>query len=105
MKPYIITVDFRLRADCTATFLPLIQENARRSLADESGCRRFDVLLQPDDGNRVLLYEIYDDERAFAAHCQTPHFFEFDRASRDLCEAKIVQRYTLIQGTQAQSVS
>jgi quinol monooxygenase YgiN len=105
MRPDVITVDFRLRAGCAAAFLPLIRENARRSLADEAGCRRFDVLLRPDDGNRVLLYEIYDDERAFAAHCQTPHFFEFDRASRDLCEAKAVQRYTLIQGTEVQSVS
>jgi autoinducer 2-degrading protein len=105
MKPYIITVAFHLRPGRVATFLPLIQENARRSLADEPGCRRFDVLLHHEDGNHVLLYEIYDDERAFAAHCQTPHFHEFDRASRDLCEAKIVQRYTLIQGAEAETVS
>lgn len=105
MTPYVITVYFRLRPGSAAAFLPLVRENARRSLADEPGCRRFDVLLQPEDGNRVLLYEIYDDERAFSAHCQAPHFFAFDRASRDLCEAKTVQRYTLIQDTEVKSVS
>ncbi|MFS8087159.1 MAG: putative quinol monooxygenase [Acidobacteriota bacterium] len=104
MKPYVITVEFRLRTGCAATFLPLIRENAQRSLADEPGCQRFDVMVHADDGNRVLLYEIYDDEQAFAAHCHAPHFFEFDRASQDLCEAKIVQEHTLIESTEAQSV-
>ena len=98
MKPYIITVDFQLRPGCADAFLPLIVENARRSLADEPGCRKFDVLVRNEDRNHVRLYEIYDDERAFAAHCRMPHFLEFDRASRDLYAAKIVECYTLIQG-------
>jgi len=105
LNPYVITVEFHLRPGCAADFLPLIRENARRSLADEPGCRRFDVLVRHDDAHRVLLYEIYDDEHAFAMHCQTPHFHEFDRASRDLCEAKVVQRYTMTQGTGRQAVS
>lgn len=78
MKPYIITVEFRLRPGCREAFIALIRENAARSLADEP---------------------------AFAAHCQTPHFFEFDRASRNLCESKIVQRYTLIPGAEAETAS
>jgi (4S)-4-hydroxy-5-phosphonooxypentane-2,3-dione isomerase len=106
---YIITVEFRLLPGCREAFLPLIRENARRSLADEPGCRRFDVLVphSNDSGTDecVLLYEIYNDENAFEAHCRTPHFFEFDRASRSLYEAKIIQRYTLIQGTEAEPVS
>jgi (4S)-4-hydroxy-5-phosphonooxypentane-2,3-dione isomerase len=105
MKPYIITVEFRLRPGCVASFLPLIQENARSSLANEPGCRRFDVLLHHDDENHVLLYEIYDDERAFSAHCQTPHFLKFDHASRDLCESKIVQRYTRTRGADAETLT
>lgn len=105
MNPYVITVAFELRPGCMAAFLPLIRKNARRSLADEPGCRRFDVLLQHAHENRVLLYEIYDDERAFAAHCQTPHFHEFDHASRDLCAAKVVQRYTLVQSVETETVS
>ena len=96
MNPYIITVEFRLRPGTTACFLVLIRENARRSRADEPGCRRFDVLLSHDDENVVLLYEIYDDEQAFFAHCEMPHFHEFDIASRSFCEAKTVQRYSLV---------
>jgi len=100
----MITVEFRLLPGCREAFIALIRENAARSLADEPGCRRFDVLSSDADGS-VLLYEIYDDEPAFAAHCQTPHFFEFDRASRNLCESKIVQRYSLIPGAEAETAS
>ncbi|MEO8136490.1 MAG: putative quinol monooxygenase [Betaproteobacteria bacterium] len=105
MRPYIITVEFRLRTGCAPAFLPLIRANARRSLADEPGCRRFDVLVRHDDDQRVFLYEIYDDEAAFEAHCRTPHFHEFDTASRQLCESKMVQRYTLIEDDEAAPAS
>jgi len=101
MTPYIITVAFHLRLGCLPAFLPLIRENARRSLTEEPGCRRFDVLLEHDGGNVVFLYEIYDDERSFVAHCQTPHFVDFDRASRDLYDKKIVQRYRQVESVEA----
>lgn len=93
--PYIITVEFRLRLGASADFLPLIVANAQASLRDEPGCQRFDVLVPEGSTNQVLLYEIYDDEQAFQAHCRSPHFRAFDAASRDMCEAKTVQRHTL----------
>lgn len=95
MKRYVITVTFVVRDGCLAAFVPLIRENARRSLAEEPGCRRFDVLRPSDGGNVVFLYEIYDDEHAFDAHCASAHFLEFDRASRDLYENKTVRRYEI----------
>jgi quinol monooxygenase YgiN len=99
MTPYIITVEFRLRPGAMAGFLPMIIANAQASLRDESGCQRFDVLVPDGSTDQVLLYEIYDDERAFRAHCESPHFHAFDSASRDMCEAKTVQRHTLASPT------
>jgi quinol monooxygenase YgiN len=95
MTPYVITVEFCLRAGALSQFLPLVVANANASLRDEPGCRRFDVLVPEGRKDRVLLYEIYDDEAAFAAHCRSAHFHAFDSASRDLCEAKTVQRHAL----------
>jgi quinol monooxygenase YgiN len=97
VTPYVITVEFRLRVGALAAFLPLIMENARCSLTDEPGCRRFDVLVPDGAEDRIFLYEIYDDERAFEAHCASAHFHAFDHASRHLYEAKNVQRYKLTQ--------
>ncbi len=92
MKPLVLLVEMRIRPGKALDFMPLILENAKRSLADEPGCKRFDVLLPLDGENRVLLYEIYDDEQAFDAHRQTPHYARFKDASRDLLEQSIVQR-------------
>ena len=34
----------------------------------EPGCRQFDVLVDPDDKTKIMLYEVYDDQKAFDAH-------------------------------------
>ena len=51
-------------------------ENAREA-KKEPGCRHFDELVDPADKTRVMLYEIYDDEKAFEAHQRTPHFKKY----------------------------
>jgi (4S)-4-hydroxy-5-phosphonooxypentane-2,3-dione isomerase len=102
MTPYIITVEFRLKPGAAKRFMPLMKDNAAQSLRDEPGCRRFDVLTAHEQPDRVFLYEIYDDEAAFAAHLRAPHFKLFDEATRDLIETKTVQRYTLAQGAAAE---
>jgi (4S)-4-hydroxy-5-phosphonooxypentane-2,3-dione isomerase len=48
-------------------------ENARQSRLEE-GIRRFDVLQQSDDPNRLILYEVYDSPETLEAHRQTIHF-------------------------------
>jgi (4S)-4-hydroxy-5-phosphonooxypentane-2,3-dione isomerase len=93
VRPYVIIVEFTIKTGEMPHFMPLMLENAERSLADEPGCRRFDVLTGED--GRVILYEIYDDEAAFQAHCRSPHFHRFDQASKPFITAKRVERCTL----------
>jgi quinol monooxygenase YgiN len=93
MSPYVIIVEFTIKLGEIARFMPLMLENAERSLVDEPGCRRFDVLTGED--GRVILYEIYDDEAAFKAHCASAHFKRFDEAVRPMIASKRVERCTL----------
>lgn len=88
----VITVEFRLHAGASATFLPLAAENARLSCEKEKGCRIFDVCVDSEDPEFVFLYEIYDDEVAFNAHLSSPHFKAFDVATRDMVAGKLVRR-------------
>jgi quinol monooxygenase YgiN len=46
----------------------------RPATVAEPGCRAFVVNRSQDDGDRFVLYEQYDDEAAFAAHRESPHF-------------------------------
>jgi (4S)-4-hydroxy-5-phosphonooxypentane-2,3-dione isomerase len=84
MAQFGLVVDFEIRPDAIDRFMPLINENARRSVADEPGCRQFDVLRVKDQPNRVMLYEIYDDDAAFAAHIKMPHVAAFFAAAKEL---------------------
>lgn len=93
---YVIWVTFEVRGSMMEQFLDLARENARCSIAEEPGCRRFDVLVPMDAGSgSVSLYEIYDDERAFHDHCQMKHFHDFDAASTPLVLSKKVEAFRL----------
>jgi quinol monooxygenase YgiN len=35
------------------------------------------VLVDPNDKTKAMLYEVYNDEKAFEAHQQTPHFKKY----------------------------
>ena len=93
--PLVLVVEMRIRSGKTEEFMPFVLENARRSVADEPGCRRFDVLLPAEGTDRVVLYEIYDGENAYDAHRTTDHYIEFKAATRDLLAEAIVQRFSL----------
>ncbi|MFQ5973223.1 MAG: putative quinol monooxygenase [Alphaproteobacteria bacterium] len=96
MGEFAIWVVFELEPNAFDPFHDLVVENARTSLRDEPGCRRFDVLVPDGDArDRVALYEIYDDEAAFQAHLEAPHFQRFDAAVRHLVRERRIERYAL----------
>jgi quinol monooxygenase YgiN len=96
MSGFVIVVDFKIKPGAMQNFRRLIDENAKASVRDEPGCRRFDVLANGKDADRILLYEIYDGRAAFGAHLKTPHFAVFDRESAALVADKTVIEYELV---------
>jgi quinol monooxygenase YgiN len=93
MAGFAIVVEFRLKPGASERFVELVSVNAAASVRDEPGCRRFDILLPEEGGERVDLYEIYDDAEAFAAHLETAHFQRFKAASAELIEQQTVTRH------------
>jgi len=73
---FVLAVNIRIKPDTVEAFMKGVLENAR-SARKEPGCRQFEVLVDPKEKTRVLLFEIYDDEKAFEAHQQTPHFKKY----------------------------
>jgi quinol monooxygenase YgiN len=70
---YALQVDIHIKPENVDAFMAKLAANAADART-ESGCRQFDVLVDPADRTHVMLYEIYDDEKAFQAHQQTAHF-------------------------------
>ena len=88
---YVIIVDFEIKPDRVANFLPLMQENAAASVCDEPGCHHFEACRHPDAPHRIFLYEPYDDRAAFEAHLASSHFRNFDTATADMIVSKDVR--------------
>jgi quinol monooxygenase YgiN len=97
MLPYVVIVDFLLKPGARESFRVLVDRNALASCRDEAGCRRFDVLEPDADADRIVLYEIYDDEAAFRAHLESRHFAVFNRDSSPLVREKRVSQYALVR--------
>lgn len=93
MPRLVIIAEFDVKPGAMDAFLAAAREDAQASLRDEPGCRRFDVLTPDGGGDKVVLYEIYDDDAAFAAHMETPHFAAFRDAIADLEKSRRVGKY------------
>ncbi|MFY9314995.1 MAG: putative quinol monooxygenase [Burkholderiales bacterium] len=63
----VLQVSIQIKPENVDAFMQKVIENAKAART-EPGCRQFDVLVDPDDKTKVMLYEIYDDQKAFEAH-------------------------------------
>ena len=62
----------------------------------EPGCREYVFSPDPDDDNRVLLFELWDDQEALDLHFASDHMAEFQRASANLpVAARDIRKYTI----------
>ena len=71
---FSLVVQMQVRPERRGEFLAGIAANAEASVRDEPGCLRFDVCSVESEPDRFLLYELYTDADAFAAHKTFSHF-------------------------------
>ncbi|RWH66988.1 putative quinol monooxygenase [Mesorhizobium sp.] len=97
LPPFVVIPEFRVRPQVRTAFLDAALDDAQHSLADEAGCRRFDVVCPESAEDMVLFYEIYDDRAAFDAHLQTPHLKRFQAAMKALEVEETVVRFAALE--------
>ena len=88
MSKFVLAVGLVIKPDQVDRFMALALENAKAARETEPGCRTFDVLVDPKDRTRAMLYEVYDDEAAFEAHQQTAHFKKYFAAAIPLLQSR-----------------
>jgi quinol monooxygenase YgiN len=69
----VLVVNIRIKPENVDAFMGHLTANATAA-RKEPGCRQFEVLVDPADRTKVMLFEVYDDEKAFEAHQQMPNF-------------------------------
>ena len=70
---YVLQVALKVKPENVDAFMAKVRVNAAAART-EPGCRQFDVVVDPSDATRVMLYEVYDDAKAFELHQQTAAF-------------------------------
>ncbi|MDE2363108.1 MAG: antibiotic biosynthesis monooxygenase [Hyphomicrobiales bacterium] len=88
---FVVIAEFEAAEGRLDDFLATAADDARHSVADEKGCRQFDVVVDDAEPRSVIFYEVYDDRAAFDAHLATPHFARFAAAWPALAEEKRVR--------------
>ena len=73
---FVLVVNIRIKPDSVDSFMKKLAENALEA-RKEPGCRQFEVLVDPKERSKVMLFEVYDSEKAFEAHQATPHFKKY----------------------------
>jgi quinol monooxygenase YgiN len=68
MAKFAIVATFDVAEGRMDEFLPLLLAHRDRCLKDEPGTLRFDILRPRNEENKVMLYEVYEDDDAFQAH-------------------------------------
>lgn len=53
-------------------FLSIAMAHRARCLKDEPGTLQFDVLVPREDEDKLLIYEVYQDDAAFEVHFNGP---------------------------------
>ncbi len=77
MTDLVLFVEIELVAGQMAPFLARVSQHRENVLANEPGCRRFEVLRPQEGENRVFLYEVYADQAALDHHLSTPYMKQY----------------------------
>ena len=79
-QAFVVIAEFQVKPGKLAAFLEAASEDARHSVADEPGCRQFDIICPEGSDDAVVFYEVYDSRAAFDAHLETLHLGRFREA-------------------------
>lgn len=92
MPAIALVVEIRTQPGQRDAFLARLRQHRAKVLANEPGCRGFEILLAEEEPDSLVLYEAYQDEQALEEHDATPYF----QAYREDTAAMIASRRRIL---------
>jgi autoinducer 2-degrading protein len=85
---HVTLVHVHVKPEAVAAFIDACRDNREHSILEAEN-RRFDVLQDPADPTRFILYEAYASTEGAAAHKQTAHYLKWrDDVAEMMAEAR-----------------
>ena len=94
----VVWIEHRVHAGRVGAYLEATLANARAT-RNEPGNLRFDVLRDPEDPTRFVLYEAYVDKAAQKAHLASAHFAAWRRTAAEAIAESRIDRWTALHVT------
>ncbi|MBF2759725.1 MAG: antibiotic biosynthesis monooxygenase [Ectothiorhodospiraceae bacterium AqS1] len=85
-----LVVQFEIKAGCKKRFIDIIEAHAKSTLASEPGCLRFEICDLCAAEDRVFLFEMYRDAKAFEAHKSSAILADTRKRYADLIEGRAI---------------
>ena len=63
----VLQVNIKVKPENLDNFMKQVLENGKAARSEE-GCQQFEVLVDPEDKTSIMLFEVYDDQKAFEVH-------------------------------------
>ena len=93
---HVTLVKVSVKPDRVDDFVQATRANHEGSVT-EPGNRRFDILQDPEDPTRFILYEAYASAADAAAHKETPHYLAWrDAVAEMMAEPRQGVPYTCL---------
>jgi quinol monooxygenase YgiN len=99
MSPLSIVVEYEINEQHFDAFAERIKAHAARSLREDDGCLRFDVLQPAKSTGRLMLYEMWRDKAALAKHSEHPAMDDFRKATEGMLKDRKLTICNLVQGS------
>lgn len=101
MSQISIIVEYELHPGRDGDFATMMKDHARRTLAEEDGCLRFDVLKPLDEdgtpvADRIMVSEIYVDRQAVDMHMANPRLAALRAAMAPMLKSRRLVMSTML---------
>ena len=83
---YILMVRLKIKKDKVQQFIEASIGDAKGSVVNEPGCRRFDIIQDNTDPTNFAFCEIYNSKLDFDAHTTYPHFEKWRDTTKEMFE-------------------
>lgn len=97
MPKLALIAEFECKPDRVEDFVARTKVHAGLCRANEPGCELFHITRPAQDGNSVILYEVYTDQAALEAHRQTPYMAEYRKDFAPMVENLIRRDLVLLE--------
>lgn len=98
MTQVAIIAEFTIKPEHVAAFTDRMRDHASAS-RQEPGCLRFDMVIPRKGENRMMLYELYQDQAALDFHAGTDRMKAHREATGDMLEDRKLHICDMADGT------